>query len=96
MRRLLLALLGVAAAAPIARADIALLANGMTLKVDSHRAQDATVFLTLHGGGEIGTPAEQVAGFVPDGPIPVTWITTSSSFANAKCAVFGGSVQVDP
>jgi soluble lytic murein transglycosylase-like protein len=66
MRQLLLVVLGIALAAPLARADIALLANGMTLKIDSHRAEDATVFLTLHGGGEIGTSAEQVAGFVPD------------------------------
>lgn len=53
-------------AAPAARAEIALLTNGMTLKVDSRRGDGDTVFLTLKGGGEIGLPLASVRGFVPD------------------------------
>lgn len=49
-----------------ASAEIALLANGMTLKVASHRLEGESVFMTLPGGGEIGTLASQVDGFVPD------------------------------
>jgi soluble lytic murein transglycosylase-like protein len=65
MRRLLLAAIALAWA-PSLRAEIALLENGMTLKVASHRADAGTVFLTLKGGGEVGVPASGVRGFVPD------------------------------
>ena len=67
MRRLLLtaafaALLG----APSARAEIAVLANGQTLKVTARRLEGDLVFLSLKGGGEVGVVAGEVRGFVPD------------------------------
>ena len=49
-----------------ARAEIAVLTNGQTMKITGHRTEDDTVFLLLKGGGEVGTPAAQVRGFVPD------------------------------
>jgi hypothetical protein len=49
-----------------ARAEIALLANGQTLKLDSHRLEDGQLLLQLRGGGEIGLPPSAVQGFVPD------------------------------
>jgi soluble lytic murein transglycosylase-like protein len=62
-----LVLAGLLAVVPAsARAEIALLANGQTFKVAARRAEGALVFLTLKGGGELGLPAEQVVGFVPD------------------------------
>jgi len=54
------------AASTSARADTALLRNGMTLKVDGHRLEGETMFLALRGGGEVGAPASEVEGFVPD------------------------------
>jgi soluble lytic murein transglycosylase-like protein len=50
-----------------ARAEIAVLGNGMTLKVSSHRLVDGDqVDLTLKGGGEVELPKDAVQGFVPD------------------------------
>ena len=49
-----------------ARAEIAVLANGQTMKITGHRTEGDTVFLSLKGGGEVGTPASQLRGFVPD------------------------------
>jgi hypothetical protein len=49
-----------------ASAEIAVLANGQTLKISSHRVEGETVFLSLKGGGEVGTPSSTVRGFVPD------------------------------
>jgi len=49
-----------------ARAEIALLSSGLTLKLDSHRVEDGTVVMLLKGGGEVGVPAGAVRGFVPD------------------------------
>ena len=49
-----------------ARAEIALLASGTTLKLDGHRLEDGLVVLELRGGGEIGLPPSAVRGFVPD------------------------------
>ena len=49
-----------------ARAEIALLANGQTLKLDGHRVEDGLVVLVLRGGGEMGVPPATVQGFVPD------------------------------
>ncbi len=57
----LLTLLGTSA-----RAEIALLANGQTLKLDGHRVEDGLVVLVLKGGGEMSVPAATVQGFVPD------------------------------
>jgi len=52
--------------APVSRAEIALLRNGMTLKLESHRIEGESVFLLLEGGGEVGTHASEVEGFLPD------------------------------
>ncbi|HSD67852.1 MAG TPA: lytic transglycosylase domain-containing protein, partial [Vicinamibacteria bacterium] len=49
-----------------ARAEIALLANGLTLKLDGHRVEGGLVVLELRGGGEMGVPSATVRGFVPD------------------------------
>jgi soluble lytic murein transglycosylase-like protein len=56
----------VLAAAPAARAEIALLANGQILKVTGQRAEGDTLFLALKDGGEVGLPATLVRGLVPD------------------------------
>jgi hypothetical protein len=65
LRRAVL-VLGLLAAAGPARAELALLANGQVFKVASHRAEGASVWLSLKGGGEISLPAAEVRGFVPD------------------------------
>jgi soluble lytic murein transglycosylase-like protein len=49
-----------------ARAEIALLSSGLTLKLDGHRVEDGLVVLALKGGGEMGVPPAAVRGFVPD------------------------------
>jgi hypothetical protein len=50
-----------------ARAEIAVLGNGMTLKVSSHRLLEGELLdLTLKGGGEVELPRDSVQGFVPD------------------------------
>jgi soluble lytic murein transglycosylase-like protein len=61
-------LLGVLLWAPgaAARAEIALLSSGLTLKLDGHRVEDGVVVMALRGGGEVGVPPEAVRGFVPD------------------------------
>jgi hypothetical protein len=66
LRPLLLALLLVPAAAGSARAEIAVLSNGLTLKLDRHRIEGDQVLLELRGGGELGVPRSLVRGFVPD------------------------------
>jgi soluble lytic murein transglycosylase-like protein len=53
------------AAAP-AQAEIAVLTNGMTLKVVDRRVEGDLVYLSLKGGGEVGAPQSLVRGFVPD------------------------------
>jgi soluble lytic murein transglycosylase-like protein len=65
MRAALLALACLATAPP-ALAEIALLASGRTLKVDGARAEDGRVLLALRGGGEVGLPAADLVGLVPD------------------------------
>jgi soluble lytic murein transglycosylase-like protein len=62
---LLLALSLLTLAAP-ARAEIALLAGGSTIKVSSWRAEGELVYLSLKGGGELGLPAAELRGVVPD------------------------------
>ncbi len=54
------------AAAPSARAEIALLANGTTLKVEGVQASGDEMRLTLRGGGEVGVPAGYLVGVIPD------------------------------
>ena len=58
--------LAVASVAPVARAEIAVLSNGQTLKVVAWRVDGPNVTLRLKDGGEIGTLASLVRGFVPD------------------------------
>src|SRR5687768_14636881 len=58
-----LLLLGLPAAA---RADIAVLANGQTLKVSASRQAEGLVWLTLKDGGEVALPSADVQGLVPD------------------------------
>jgi soluble lytic murein transglycosylase-like protein len=53
------------AAAPV-RAEIVVLANGELLKAASHRVDGDTVVVSLRDGGEIGTPASTIRGYVPD------------------------------
>jgi transglycosylase-like protein with SLT domain len=54
------------AAAASARAEIAVLGNGQTLKVTSRRQEGDVVWVGLKGGGEVGLPPEMIRGFVPD------------------------------
>jgi transglycosylase-like protein with SLT domain len=49
-----------------ARAEIAVLTNGLTFKTTSHRVEDTVMILSLKGGGEVGLPPILVRGFVPD------------------------------
>jgi hypothetical protein len=49
-----------------AQADIALLASGTTLKITAQRREGAMVVLSLKGGGEVGVPATELRGVVPD------------------------------
>ncbi len=48
------------------QAEIAVLGNGRTFKVDRWRIERGLVRLELRGGGEVGVPVGQVLGFVPD------------------------------
>ncbi len=67
MRRIpILALALLPALAGNARAEIAVLANGQTLKLDGHRTEEAQLVLVLRGGGELSVAPETVRGFVPD------------------------------
>jgi hypothetical protein len=49
-----------------ARAEIAVLTNGMTLKITARRVEGDIAFLTLKGGGEMGVAASLIRGVVPD------------------------------
>ena len=67
MRRALFpVLLALVAGAAPARAEIALLASGLTLKLEGHREENGMLVLLLKGGGEMGVPPSVVRGFVPD------------------------------
>lgn len=66
IRRALFALALSALPALPVRAEIALLASGQTLKLDSHRSEGELVALVLKGGGEVHLPPSAVRGFVPD------------------------------
>jgi soluble lytic murein transglycosylase-like protein len=66
VRRLVPLALVAASLGPPARAEIALLASGQTLKLDGHRAEGDLVVLVLRGGGEVGVPAWSLRGVVPD------------------------------
>ncbi len=66
MRRAILLGLLLTAPGAGARAEIALLSNGLTLKLEGHRVEDGLLVLALKGGGEMGVPPGAVRGFVPD------------------------------
>ena len=66
MRRSLLALALLTLPGASARAEIALLSNGLTLKLEGHRVEEGLVVLMLKGGGEMSVPPATVRGFVPD------------------------------
>jgi soluble lytic murein transglycosylase-like protein len=66
MRRVVLAAVVLGALAGPARAEIALLGNGQTLKVTGRQADGDSLTLTLKGGGEVTLAAADVRGFVPD------------------------------
>jgi soluble lytic murein transglycosylase-like protein len=65
LKRLLLTA-ALLACAPAAHAEIALLANGQTMKLSGHRAEGDLVWLSLRSGGEIALPSAHVRGYVPD------------------------------
>jgi len=48
------------------RAEIAVLANGMTIKTTASRLEGEMIFLTVAGGGELGLAAEDVVSLLPD------------------------------
>ena len=66
MKRLLLFAAVVLALPAAARADIAVLSNGTTLKVGAHRQEADQVVLALKDGGEVTLPASEIRGLVPD------------------------------
>jgi soluble lytic murein transglycosylase-like protein len=49
-----------------AGAEIAVLTNGMTMKVSSYRFDERTVTLFLKGGGDVTVPSSLIQGIVPD------------------------------
>ena len=60
------AMVFVLVAAPSARAEIAVLANGQTLKVTARRVEGDRIYLNLKDGGEVGLLPAEIRGFVPD------------------------------
>jgi hypothetical protein len=66
MRRAILPAILLTVLGTSARAEIAVLSSGLTLKLDGHRAEDGLVVLAIRGGGEMSVPPEVVRGFVPD------------------------------
>ena len=65
MRTAVLALATLLLGLPV-RAEIALLSNGSTLKIEARRVDGADVVLVLRGGGEVSVSALQLIGVVPD------------------------------
>jgi hypothetical protein len=67
VKLLIVVTLGVAMLMPgSARAEIAVLTNGMTMKVSSYRFDERTVTLFLKGGGDVTVPSSLIQGIVPD------------------------------
>jgi hypothetical protein len=66
VKHALLAVLAVIAGPVLAHAEIAVLTNGLTLKVSSYRFDERTVTLFLKGGGEATVPSSLIQGVVPD------------------------------
>ena len=82
MKRLVLTA-ALLAAAPAAHAEIALLANGQTFKVDRHRADGDLVWLSLRSGGEIALPAGHIRGYVPDEVVEEVEAAAAQALAKA-------------
>jgi soluble lytic murein transglycosylase-like protein len=82
LKRLLLTA-ALLSAAPAARAEIALLANGQTFKVDRHRAEGDLVWLSLRSGGEIALPAGNIRGYVPDEVVEEVEAAAAQALARA-------------
>jgi len=66
VKRLLAAVIGLWVAPAIAQAEIAVLTNGITMKVSSYRFDERTVTLFLKGGGDVTVPSSLIQGVVPD------------------------------
>ena len=66
MRRALAAMLLAFGPASAARAEIAVLSNGMTLKVEAWGAVGGNVHIRLKDGGEVGVPRALLIGVVAD------------------------------
>src|SRR5688500_5373195 len=64
--KLAISLLILLSAARSASAEIAVLSNGQTLKLSSHRQEGSVLYLSLKDGGEVGVAATDVRGIVPD------------------------------
>jgi soluble lytic murein transglycosylase-like protein len=60
------ALLGLAAAAPVCSAEIVFLTSGRTMSIKSHRVEGDSLVLALRAGGEITCPASMVERIGPD------------------------------
>jgi soluble lytic murein transglycosylase-like protein len=81
MRRALLAVLVLAAPGVPARAEIALLASGQTLKLSGHRSENGNEVLLLKGGGEVQLPPTAVRGYVPDEVVEVVASASGADLA---------------
>jgi hypothetical protein len=66
VKPLVAGLLAVLAVPAAAHAEIAVLTNGMTMKVSSYRFDERTVTLFLKGGGDVTVPSTLIQGVVPD------------------------------
>jgi len=66
VKRIAIAIFGLVIAPAIARAEIAVLTNGITMKVSSYRFDERTVTLFLKGGGDVTVPSSLIQGIVPD------------------------------
>jgi soluble lytic murein transglycosylase-like protein len=66
MRHLWLLLIGVGLLPGRAHAEIAVLTNGVTMKVSSYRFDERTVTLFFKGGGDATVPSSLIQGIVPD------------------------------
>lgn len=95
MRRALLSLV-LLCLAPSARAEIALLETGMTLKLAARRAEGDMVFLLLRDGGEVGVPASLVRGFVPDEVLDEVAAATNAADLRTLAVEAGRRHGLDP
>jgi soluble lytic murein transglycosylase-like protein len=94
-RAALVGLLLVGAAVPV-RAEIALLASGLTLKLASHRTEGDTAVLLLEGGGEIALPRTAVRGFVPDEVVAEVDLPEGGGDLRALAAAAARRHGIDP